>query len=328
MTFNKSLILSVAVTMLLTACGGSSDSDSKGIGAGSAITYSGVTTPATITSDNSEALAESGTAVTKSLTASDNTDQIPFAIVSNTQSDEVGKTVNRILNQVLDNTAESSNLPIGITEVENGSCGGTATANGTENQFQVTFNNYCDDGLTINGVMSGSETDLSSSWSTNGLTVSGPNGTMTMSGSSSCTTTEAANTYTETCTQNVQVSSNGITSNSNYTEVCIITYDPTYNEDCTETEYLQASNGQIYQVEDSYVSGSDSNGWNTGGTFYDPTYGSVYFYASNIQYCANGNIQSGSITLSDESNNFLSVTFNSCDEMTITLDGNSTTVAQ
>ena len=92
---------------------------------------------------------------------------------------------------------------------------------------------------------------------------------------------------------------------------------------------MQADNGQTYQVEDSFVNGSNSNGWNAGGTFYDPTHGSVDFYATNIQYCTNGNIESGTITLTDESDNTLQVTFTGCSEMTISLDnGTAATVAQ
>lgn len=326
MTLHKSLLFSAAVITLLTGCGGSSDSDSNGF-SGSSVTYTGVTTPATINSDNSEALAESSAAVTKSLTSSSSSDSLPFSIISNSQSNEIGKTIKSIVNQALENSTESSNLPTGISEVQNGNCGGTASGTGTENQFSVTFNDFCNNGTTINGTVSGSETDSSRSWNTNNISISSTDDTITFSGSSNCTKTETADTKTESCTQNIQATQNSVTSNVSFTEVCVENVSTGHNE-CTQIDYIQGDNGQTYQVEDSSVFGNNTSGWYASGTFYDPTHGSIDFRASNIQYCENGNIQSGSITLTDESNNTLSVTFNSCDEMTITLNGTATTVAQ
>jgi hypothetical protein len=330
MTSHKSLILSAVVTALLTACGGSSDSDSNSLGGnGSAITYSGVTTPATITSDNSEALAESGTAVTKSLTARDNSAQLPIGITSNTQSAQASETIRNSIKQIRSNK-DSSSLPIGITEEEtiSGNCGGSATSTYTDTNFSSTFNNFCENGTTINGTISGSYTATTDSWTSNNITISVEGSTITFSGSGTCSYTDTAEVETETCADNIQITENGITNNYSFSETCIYTVS-TGAYDCTETEYLQADNGQTYQVDDSYVSGNNTNGWYASGTFYDPAHGSVDFYASNIQYCQNGNIESGTITITDDSDNTLLVTFVSCSEMTISLDnGTAETVAQ
>lgn len=324
MTLHKSLIISAALVTLLTGCGGSSDS-SSGV---SQISYSGVKTPATISADNSEDLASSSAAVTNSLISNDNSDDLPFGIATNTQSAKAGKTVNTIIGQVRSNLSDSSNLPMGITENINGSCGGTANASGSETKYKVTFNNFCEDGITLNGTVSGSETDSSSSWSSKNVSITTADGTMTFSGSGTCSYTETEDTETETCTTNMTVTANGMTNSSSFTEVCVSSYSPSYQEICTESEFIKADNGKTYQVEDSSVEGDNTNGWNVEGTFYDPTHGSIDFQASNIQYCDNGNIQSGSITLTDESDNTLLVTFTSCDEMTITFNGSATTVNQ
>lgn len=324
MTLHKSLIISATLVTLLTGCGGSSDS-SSGI---SQISYSGVKTPATISADNSEELASSSAAVTNSLVSNENTDALPFGISTNNQSVKAGKMVNSLINNVRSSMTESSNLPIGITEEQVGSCGGTATGTGSESKFKVTFNNYCDEGVTINGTVTTSYSESSSSWSTKNITLTSTDGTMTFSGKGTCTYTETSDTETETCNQSIKVTANGITNSASFTEVCVTSYSPSYQEICTESEFIKADNGKTYQVEDSSVEGDNTNGWDVEGTFYDPKYGSVDFDASDIQYCDNGNIQSGSITLTDESNNRLFVTFPNCDEMTITFNGSATTVNQ
>lgn len=324
MTLHKSLIISATLVTLLTGCGGSSDS-SSGI---SQISYSGVKTPATISAENSEDLALSSAAVTNSLIGNENTDALPFGISTNNQSVKAGKMVNSLINNVRSSVTESPNLPIGITEEQVGSCGGTAEASGSESKYKVTFNNYCEDGITINGTVSGSETESSSSWSSKNVSITTTDGTMTFSGSGTCTYTETEDTETETCTQNIKVTANGITNSASFTEVCVSSYSPSYQETCTETEYIKAANGLTYQVEDSEVNGNNTYGWDVEGTFYDPTHGSIDFEASDILYCDNGNIESGSISLTDESNNTLAVEFTNCEEMTITFNGSATTVNQ
>ncbi len=310
------LIGVVSAIATLTGCGGSG-SDSSNFGG---VGYSGSTSPAVISEDNSGELADSGVVVTKSLTQSENVD-LPFGVtLSGSLPVDVQKKLNKILKSNRTSVA-TSNLPVGITETVSGECGGSVTYSGSETSFTATFNNYCESGVTISGKMSGSSSDSSYTESFNNITVSIEGETFVMSGS---------NTYKETSTQyietgDIQVTFDGETFAYSYTETC----GKTSPYDCTYSENVQAGNGLSYRIDDSNVS-EGVNGWNVAARLYDPNYGYVEYVANNIQYCTDGSghIESGSIILTDSNTNVLRVDFNDCTEMTITFGGNADTIAQ
>jgi hypothetical protein len=319
----KSLITAVVLAGFLTGCGGSSDSD----GGVSGISYSGVTTSAEISSENSEALASSGSEVAKSLIGGESSDvALPFGVVATSTSAELNGILVGITKDILGN-GTFSNIPVAATTTitEEGGCGGSYTVTASDNgSFTVTFNDYCESEITVDGSMSGKETETSSSIQYNNITISFGDEVFTMSGSSSCTTTSTS----ETCNENIQVTQGGVVSTISFTETCTFDSDGFSNYDCTENEYFTGDSGNTYQVDDSQVSGNDSNGWNVSGTFYDPTYGSLEFTAVDLMICDNGNFESGTITLTDDSNSTLLITFISCTEMTVSLDGTAETIAQ
>jgi hypothetical protein len=322
--FCKSLITAVVLTGSLTGCGGSSDSDG-GIGS---VSYSGVTTSAEISSENSEALASSGSEVAKGLIGGESSGvALPFGVVATSTSAELNGILVDITKDILGKVT-FSNIPVAATETETlqGNCGGSYAVTFSDNgSFTATFNDYCESEVTVDGSMSGKATETSSSIQYNNITISFGDEVFTMSGSSSCTTTSTS----ETCNENIQVAQDGVVSTISYTETCTFDSDGFSNYNCTENEYFVGDSGNTYQVDDSEISGSDTFGWDVSGTFYDPTYGYLEFAAVGLMICDNGNFESGSITLTDDSNSTLLITFISCTEMTVSLDnGTAETIAQ
>jgi hypothetical protein len=321
--FCKSLITAVVLTGSLTGCGGSSDSDG-GIGS---VSYSGVTTSAEISSENSEALASSGSEVAKGLIGGESSGvALPFGVVATSTSAELNGILVDITKDVLGKVT-LFNIPVAATQTQTlqGGCGGTMEISASDSgAFTVTYNDYCDFNLMINGSMTGTLTETSSSIDYNNISITFGGEAFTMSGSSSCTMTST----TETCNENIQVTQNGVVNTVSYTETCVLDSDGDSTFDCTENEYFIGDSGNTYQVDDSEISGSDTFGWDVSGTFYDPTYGYLEFAAVDLMICDNGNFESGSITLTDDSNSTLLITFISCTEMTVSLDGTAETIAQ
>jgi hypothetical protein len=316
------LVGAVSAMALLSGCGSSgSNSDSKidSAGAGAGIGYSGSTSEAVISVDNSNDLAGSGVVVTKSLTQTNDV-KLPIGI---TVSGSLPVAVQDKLNKILTShraPKTASNLPVGITETESGDCGGSIISSGSETGYKTTFNDFCEDGSITNGTISGSFSDSTETMSFNEFSVFDDGETFVMSGT--ITSKRTSTQYIDSGDVKVIIGDEAF--EYSYTETCTIS-----TRECIYSENIQADNGQSYRIEEKSVN-EGSNGWDVTATLYDPTYGYVEYVADNIQYCTDGsgNIESGSITLTDDDTNVLRIDFNDCTDMTITFGGNAEILAQ
>lgn len=309
--------------VLLTACGGGGSSSSSG--SSTLVEYDGATTAATISDTNKSALAGSSsemvTLAIESENSGDSLGNLPVGIQAQSIDQDVLKKAKELV--LSTDTGALAGLPVGAESSVNGECGGSASFSGSEENFTINYSNFCmyigSDELVASGKVN-IKTSTSGSIERTTLTytnfrMSGMGETFTLTGT--MVTEMNTTTYLETYSSwNISVTANGETIRSAGSVTC------TAEDVCSFTEQFEAQNGDTYQVKDLSVSGDSSSGYSVSATFYDPDFGYVELTASNIILCADGSIASGSITLTDEAGNVLSVTFNGCgQEATVDLNG-------
>lgn len=98
---------------------------------------------------------------------------------------------------------------------------------------------------------------------------------------------------------------------------------------CTSTSSFEYSDGNEYTLTDADISGDASMGYSFEGEvgIEGEDEGTFSISVDAITLCENGNIGSGSITITDDDET-ITVTFPNCDEMVITYDGVSDTFSQ
>jgi hypothetical protein len=102
-----------------------------------------------------------------------------------------------------------------------------------------------------------------------------------------------------------------------------------YGNSCSVQESFQGSDGASVTVEDVTVSGNSTSGYNLSAQVYHEEYGALTINAMNLTFCENGNIQSGTISVTDSTNTVvLVITFTNCDDFTATFNGVSNTYPQ
>jgi hypothetical protein len=102
-----------------------------------------------------------------------------------------------------------------------------------------------------------------------------------------------------------------------------------FGASCSVQESFVGADGSSVTVEGVTVSGDSSTGYNLSAQVYHEEFGAITITASNIVFCSNGNIQSGSISVTDSTNAVvLVINFSNCDEFTATFDGVSNTYPQ
>lgn len=158
-TGTMTMAAATVVALTIAGCGG-------GGGGGSSIVYSGVTTPAAVTSDNALALA--GTAydggnsggslafvgVAAGLTTGSDTGAPQAVHVSRMLIDAVRSAHLTSLSETAVATGAATSGAL-----DDGTCGGSATYSGTANEstgaFHATFrfNAWCNDGVTVSGTL-------------------------------------------------------------------------------------------------------------------------------------------------------------------------------
>ena len=103
--------------------------------------------------------------------------------------------------------------------------------------------------------------------------------------------------------------------------------DAAFLAGCSISTSYVAPNGQTYSIKDLEVT-SDADGVNMSGEFSGKE-GTFDYTAEDLTLCDNGNIGSGTITLEDkDSGDTVEVEYISCDEYTVTEDGETTTHEQ
>lgn len=107
------------------------------------------------------------------------------------------------------------------------------------------------------------------------------------------------------------------------------TYECTNNGmSCTYSDTF-VDNGKRYRTTNVSVSGNNTSGYNVSATVFIGDLGYVEITATNLTICANGNIGTGTIEVTDANGNVvLSVTFPDCNTMVITYNGVPDTVPQ
>jgi hypothetical protein len=99
--------------------------------------------------------------------------------------------------------------------------------------------------------------------------------------------------------------------------------------DCDLSEDFTGSGSVDYRVEDVETSGSSFSGYGLNARVYHQSYGYVDIVATDIVFCDNGNIQSGTISVVDASAvEVIVIAFSNCDEFTVTFDGVATVYNQ
>ncbi len=303
---NLGLALLVGGTIGLTGCGGGGGGGGVDV---TELSYSGVTTEATINSTSAKALAEtSAEASIQAVTDSEGGAVNPFGVVvTDANLSGMRSRVVEVAKQLLKNR-KVIEFPVGATITFNdilgagSSCGGSITVPDnyrTASSGTMTFNNAC---LTEPGY-----------------------GTFIFNGSIKFSGTGDPDGYgagTETSTFinltiQYDLGSNGSGSYGpmNYTESCSWDDGGYFNNmTCSETNYYTGSGGEVYQVQDADVYGSNDSGWYVSATVYHPTYGYVDVTATGLTFdCANGHPDSGSIEAYGSGGTSISVNFTDCD---------------
>lgn len=294
-------LMAGVVSGALVACGGSgsgSDSDKN-----SSPSYSGKQGAAVLSSENSSDLAKAAKQAIKSAEAKNQRNQIPMAGLSASSSRSISRSIQQ-------------------SESLQGSCGGSITVSGSETVV-ATFNQYCEDDVIIDG-------------------------SMLMKSSSSGNTTTTLLTYNQVSIrvdgQNIVTNGTLSTVDNSQTGISLTEMDMTMSVDgevvrllesircnaqyqCTATTTYSVD-GETFQAENLQFS-TNASGSHMSARIYDEDEGYFELSAQNIAYCDNGNIKTGTIRLTDDSDNQVDIRFDGdCENMTVTMDGVANTVAQ
>lgn len=309
-TFISSCILIAS----LTACGGGSGSSSGG---NDIPTYKGKS-GAAVLSDSNKADFASGSAevVALAITSDESQDAVgnlPRGITIASDKPEQALWAQQAIDTVMDQIGQ---IPTGVaideSQVDSVSCGGSASFSGTEKNSTIKYSNYClnlDGGeIVFNGTVSVS---ISTNANLQTITMKYTNFSMSTDDETSVlngTQVTTINTGTFVITEsswNYTLTVNGISSSWAGRLVC------TSIDNCEYLGQFSGSDGTIYQTGSLSVS-DDGSGYDVTANFYHPDYGYVSLNAEDITLCDDGNIASGVITLTDENEQALTVTFSGC----------------
>jgi hypothetical protein len=277
--------------LVLTGCGGGG-----GGGGGGGVTYSGSTSPATVTATNAEEIGTTATEAATNTIAAGNT---PFGVaISDNSSNSVRQQAKDIVKRFQAELQQADNLPVGVTYTsddlnaefgENLFCGGTVDGPANivnADSGTVTFHDMCFD-LGYGGH------------------------TATLDGTVTFSYTESGDTYTDTTTyKNLTVTFNGETYTLNGTEKCTGNY-ATSEYSCSDL--YNGADGKTYQVSNSDYYGDSVNGYYITATFYHPTYGYVNITTSSpiLFNCTNGYPSAGTVNFSGAGGSSGTITFHS-----------------
>lgn len=288
MSYIKNLFPALAAVFFLAGCGG-------GGGGSSAPTYTGVTTPAAITSTNAEDLGTSSGEATGSAVAQDAAnDANPYAIRISYQSTIGGNNlISNIATALYNNLKDTPNLPTGVvvSYTEFGDpylCGGSVsvpsnfgnngTLNGTINISNLCYDDPYDglDAVVINGSITFTHTATQ----------------LTMS--SNITVTVGTESESVNMTISCQLDSYG------------------YATSCSISSDFVGSDDLVYRVSDFSIIESSAGTYYFDSTFYHPEHGYVTVNADAITFgCADGRPDGGTITFTGAGGSSGDITFRS-----------------
>ena len=244
----------------------------------------GVSTNATISDTNAQALAIAGTEGVKQAVDSDTVS--PFAKINNT-STTGDFTV--ALAQQLSADPKLAEQTIDICE----------------------FGNV---------IMNINESNGSGSIAYNSCVI----GDSLINGSANFTSSKVGSITTTTVTfVDLTITFNGETETIDMSATCIFNSD-TASMSCSYNSTALGIDGRTYSVSNVTVTGDNLSGYSVSATISDPDHGNITISTGSpiTLNCSNDQPGSGSIIITDGSNS-MTVTFNSCSSYTVTLNGNS-----
>lgn len=303
---SMNLMAILFAVLLLVACGGGGGGGSDDGGGGNdGVTYSGSTDEATVDDENEadDVSRAAGESTLAAIRQNESEDVVPLggSSASSLSTQEVSELQLDIVRQ-----ADADGYS--VTPFVDGTCGGTATVNsstngdGTVSEGSVVYNNFCVSSGTSGQIVFNGTVEYRVETDSGGQLVS----------------------Y-EFSYQNFTVSSGSDTQTLNASIACSFSSGVVVS--CTTSSEFEGSDGRVYQMTDFTVSGDGSTGYDIEATVYDPDHGYVSIVATGITTnCANGNIDGGTITISDSTGDVVTVTFNDCSSYTVTYDGVSRTV--
>lgn len=290
----------LSFTLGLSACGGGGGGDNGGLG----VTFSGTTSAATITTDNSDELAVAAASGAKqALSANDSNAPLRPA---NTDEPNIKNQLDSKLKALIKGFQPSQGLAARTENLSSQICtdSGTAIATGPDSattSYTVTVEfNHCKSSDYGYGYV------------------------FEFHGRATLKYQESGNTFVETLNYNdltVTYTYNNITETYtlNFTETCSGNLDYS-NYSCDTYSDFSGYDSRTYRVEDVSVSGDNSSGYNVYATVYDPDYGHFSITASGVTFCDSGYPGSGTVTFSDGSQSG-SIEFLSCTQYQYTYNG-------
>ena len=288
------MAMALAFTVGVTGCGNSSSDNPKENN--DIPTYSGSTSPATISASNAEKIGTSATeGVVQAVETDANGDALPTILVATNENStsNLNQKLRDITYRLLD-SKRNTYLPLEVVldgddfPADMGYCGGSITFpddmyNNTSGRLNgtITYNNFC--------------TDAGDSY-----------GRMTINGSLIFSETE---THISMIYRNLIVSYNGETYTMNGTYTCNTSFT-----NCTMSSDYAGSDGSTYRMSDVSVSGNNSSGYSVNASFCHPNYGCVTIETTTpITFnCANGMADGGAIRFTGANSSSGTISFDSC----------------
>jgi hypothetical protein len=283
--------ITAAISMLLLqACGGGGGGDGTG---SSYTTYSGLTTEAKVETTNSEDLSTA--AASGALQA----------VAADSASGALGRPTPSLENKLLEVSPKISKWIV--------QSGFRYAAKTTDISSEV-----CDAGGTAIADTNDAETVGTITFSSCGMS-DGSGGTLVLNGTVDYTYTVSSDSIV--MTYHVTVTYAGETSDMNMTLSCVdfTSASPT----CSASVDYVGLDSRVYRVKDIDVSGSEASGFYVSATVYDPDHGYVEMTTNTpITFeCDNGVPGTGAVTLAGSDSTSATITFVSCSEYNVTIDG-------
>ena len=291
----------VSFTLGLTACGGGGG----GSNAGSGITFSGTTSAASITTDNSDELAVAAASGAKQALSA-NESNAPLR-PSNTAETNIKNQLDSKLKALIKGyqppsqglAARTENLSSEICTTS-GSAIATGPDSATTSYTVTVVFDHCKSSDYGYGYV------------------------FEFHGRATIKHQESGNTFVETLNYDNLVvtytyNSTTETYTLNFTETCSGNLDYS-NYSCDTFSDFSGYDSRTYRVEDVSVSGDNSSGYNVYATVYDPDYGYFNINASGVTFCDSGYPGTGTVTFSDGSQNG-SIEFLSCTQYQYSFGG-------
>lgn len=303
--FTSATLFVLAGALTLTGCSGGGGGGSSG---GGGLTYTGATSPVTITAGNAQPIGETSTEAARQVVYdSTGASANPFgAVITDATSSTTQSKIDQIGIDILKHS-QANQTPAGVVlsaDQLNNEMGETIFCGGSANISDALYNS------TTSGSGTVTFSKLCMDLGSNGGGKFTLNGSMTISykddGVSAGFEKITYTNFTVTQTNKVLATLNG-------SESC--TWEAGYaNESCTSSAYYAGSDNKTYKIENANVSGNDTSGWDVDATFYHPDYGSVTVRASGLKFgCSNHHPSAGTIDISGANGTSINVAFLDCD---------------